>query len=166
MATNFLGEIRMFAGNFAPAGWAICDGSLLAITGNIALFSLLGVAYGGDGVSTFALPDLRGRVPVCAGTTFPFGAALGSEQAVLTNAQLPAHSHPRHVAAAAPSPTLGPGGSLLSNNAPIYANASSAVPMSPLLVSQTGGGQGHENMAPFLAINFIIAVVGIFPSRA
>jgi len=176
---NFLGEIRLFAGNFPPQGWAFCNGALLAIAQNDALFALLGTTYGGDGQSTFALPDLRGRVPLhqgtLAGNNYVIGQQAGVESVTLTTGQIPAHSHTASASTALP-PATGAGISLTGPGAYVpaapakpkfYAPAgSSAVAMSPQAIQPTGGSQAHNNMAPFLAVSFIIALEGIFPSQA
>lgn len=176
---NFLGEIRLFAGNFPPQGWAFCNGALLAIAQNDALFALLGTTYGGDGQSTFALPDLRGRVPLHQGTlvgnNYVIGQQAGVESVTLTTSQIPAHSHAASASTALP-PATGTGISLTGPGvyvpaAPakpkLYAPAgSSAVAMAPQAIQPAGGNQPHNNMAPFLAVSFIIALEGIFPSQA
>jgi len=176
---NFLGEIRLFAGNFPPQGWAFCDGALLSIAQNDALFALIGTTYGGDGQSTFALPDLRGRVPLhqgtLAGNSYVIGQKAGVESVTLTSNHLPAHSHAAGASSAVP-PATGSGINLAGPAAYVpaapakprfYAPAgSSTVTMSPQAIQPAGGNQPHDNMAPFLAVSFIIALVGIFPSQA
>lgn len=176
---NFLGEIRLFAGNFPPQGWTFCDGALLSIAQNDALFALIGTTYGGDGQSTFALPDLRGRVPLhqgtLAGNNYVIGQKAGVESVTLTNSQLPAHSHAAGASTAVP-PSAGSGVNLAGAAAYVpaapakprlYAAAgSSTVAMSPQAIQPSGGNQPHDNMAPFLAVSFIIALAGIFPSQA
>ena len=170
MSEPFVGEIRMFAGNFAPRGWALCDGQLLAITSNEALFALLGTIYGGDGRTSFALPDLRGRLPVNDGTgpglpTWQPGARRGAETVTLTN-QNTSHSHAfrasdnaAHVSQAAgsvPGNTGGPNS---------YHDSQSPATATAMTTSNAGGSRSHTNLMPFLCVNFIIALVGIFPSR-
>lgn len=176
--TPFIGEIRMFGGNFPPRGWAFCDGSLLSIAQNEALFVLLGTIYGGDGQTTFALPDLRGRVPLhqgtLAGNNYVMGQRAGVESVTLTAAQLPPHSHSAS-ASTAPPPATGSGIQLDGATpyvpaAPakprFYAPAGSAtVAMSGQAIQPSGGNQPHNNMAPFLALSFIIALEGIFPTQ-
>ena len=165
MATAYIGEIRMFAGNFAPAGWALCNGQLLPISQYEALFNLIGTTYGGDGQSTFALPDLRSRIPMHQGNAHVIGETGGAEQVTLTTNQIPAHSH-------APQANSGigtqnsPGGNVWANsiNLPYSANAPSAA-MDPAAVGASGGSQPHDNQVPFLALNFIISLFGIFPSQ-
>jgi microcystin-dependent protein len=165
----FLGEIRLFPGNFAPANWAFCDGTLLAIAQNQALFALLGTTYGGNGTTTFSLPDLRGRVPIHQGSGFTIGQAGGTETVTVTSAQAPLHSHPWAAVTRAGSADTEklPQGYLA--NGPLLSYDNSASPMTTPLASSTigsaGGGQPHENMAPFLTISFIIALAGVFPSQ-
>jgi microcystin-dependent protein len=169
MGQPFVGEIRMFAGNFAPLGWELCQGQILSIAENDVLFNLIGTTYGGDGQETFALPDLRGRLPLHQGTTqgntFFIGENGGGESVTLTTNQIPAHSHaPRaNTAGSANDPTgnvwAGWTGSHYSDQAP---NAA----MLPTALASAGGSQPHENRPPFLAINFIISLFGIFPSQS
>lgn len=164
MAEPFLGEVRMVAFDFAPRGWALCDGQLLPINQNQALFALLGTTYGGDGVRTFALPDLRGRTPIHADTGHPLGQASGTETHTLASAETPSHTHSvRAAAATAVSPN--PSGDLLAKaTRPIYGPAKNLLNLLPGTVSMVGG-QAHENMQPYLVVNFAIALSGIFPSR-
>jgi microcystin-dependent protein len=171
MANPFIGEIRMFAGNFAPEGWAFCQGQTLAIAASSALFDLIGTTYGGNGEQTFNLPDLRGRFPIHQGfsqESFVIGQLSGAETVTLTTNQLPAHSHP---AACSPGTgdSEGPAGNFWSTdpagNTAAY-NESGAAMMSAGATAPTGGGQPHDNMSPFLVINFIISLVGIFPSQS
>ena len=167
MAQPFVGEIRMFAGNFAPAGWMFCDGQLLAISENDTLFTLIGTTYGGDGQSTFALPDLRGRLPVHFGNGRILAENGGVETVTLTTQQIPAHTHPAgcdNNTNAGNSPT--PGGHIWANQAStgVYATAfNPAVNMNPGAGGTTGGSQPHENMMPFLCVSFIISLFGITP---
>jgi microcystin-dependent protein len=167
-ALPFLGEIYMFAGNFAPRGWALCAGQLLSISQNAALFSLLGTTYGGDGVSTFALPDLRGRIPVHRSGSHVQGAVEGSETVTLTANQMPVHTH-QLAASPAISSLDAPATDVVADSTlagvRVYAAPSAPATMAPGTIGQTGGGQPHENRMPFLAVNFIIAMAGIFPSR-
>ncbi len=164
MAEPFLGEVRMVGFDFAPRGWALCDGQLLPINQNQALFSLLGTVFGGDGNSTFALPDLRGRTPVHADTEHPLGSASGEETHTLAPGEMPQHSHPVR-AAAVTAGTPNPSGAMLAtaSNA-IYGSAKNLLNLVPDTVGATGG-QAHENMQPYLVVNFIIALSGIYPSR-
>jgi microcystin-dependent protein len=164
----FIAEIRMFGGNFAPVGWATCDGQLLPIAQNTALFSLIGTIYGGDGQTTFALPDLRGRLPVHIGTGLSIGQASGSETIALTAANLPAHTHVAN--AASTGTTLSPSGQYWAadpgGNVAPYAAAPDGSVMSGAAIGAQGGSQPHDNMQPFLALTFIIALQGIYPSRS
>ena len=168
----FLGEIDLMAFNFAPRGWAMCNGQLLSIQQNTALFSLLGTTYGGDGVQTFALPDLRGRRAVGAGqgpglSPYVIGQSGGEEVVTLTVAQLPQHNHlPIGDSGIGTSAT--PGGGFWSSQTQVflYNNAPlSTVAMSSQAIGTTGGGQPHDNRSPFLVLNYVIALTGIFPSR-
>jgi microcystin-dependent protein len=168
MAQPYVGEIRMFAGNFAPAGWMLCQGQLLPISENETLFNLIGTTYGGDGQSTFALPDFRSRVPLHMGNGYILAQNGGIETVTLTLQQLPAHSHiPQADSEAA---TLAdPDGKLwaASNNYSSYASGSgAAAPMNSQSIAATGGSQAHDNQMPYLAINIIISLFGIFPSPA
>ncbi|WP_273652704.1 phage tail protein [Cellulomonas fimi] len=163
MSEPFLAEIRLTAFGFPPKGWAACNGQLLPINQNQALFSLLGTTYGGDGRVTFALPDLRGRVPVHVGDGFSLGQAAGAEHHTLTVAEMPAHTHP--VRAAATADRTAPGaGRWAVTDAPHYGATPQAV-MADGLVGNTGGSQPHANMPPYAALQAVIALVGIFPSR-
>jgi microcystin-dependent protein len=171
MSEPFVGEIRMFAGNFAPRAWAFCDGQLLAISQNDALFSLLGTIYGGDGRTTFGLPDMRGRVPIHAGSgpglsTRRLGAKGGAEQVTITVNQLPSHSHQLKGATAG---LLGvdPSGALPGKTSvDLYSEAlDSPVNLSSQAVTAVGGSRSHTNLTPFLGVHFIIALFGIYPSR-
>lgn len=171
MSDPFVGEIRMFAGNFAPNGWALCNGQLIAIAQNTALFSLLGTTYGGDGVSTFALPNMQGRAPVHQGQgpgTSPrsMGESFGQPSVTLTAAQLPLHSHALQASTNAATTAYGPA-SATGNTSPasIYGSGSPQVAMASAAVGSAGGGQAHDNMAPYQALNFIISLFGIFPAR-
>jgi microcystin-dependent protein len=166
MSTPYLGEIRLFAFGFPPRGWLPCDGRLLSINVNQALFSLLGFAYGGDGRTTFALPDLRGRIPVHFGVTPALGTKAGVETHALTVNELPSHSHPVVASSMLPN-RPGPAGNMWANGggAIPYADAAAAnATMAGAAVTPAGGGQAHPNLAPFLVLNFCIAVQGIFPS--
>ncbi len=171
MSDPFIGEIRMFAGNFAPRSWAFCDGQLLAISQNDALFSLLGTNYGGDGRTTFGLPDMRGRLSVHAGngpglSTRILGMRGGAENVTLTTNQLPSHSHTYNGSTAAGN-LNSPAGNVLAGRAndPTYLESPATVQMSSGSVSSAGGSQSHTNLMPFLCVNYIIALFGIYPSR-
>ena len=164
MSEPYLGELRLLAFNFAPRGWAFCEGQILPINTNQSLYSLLGTMYGGDGRTSFALPDLRGRVPL--GSSSP-GATAGTETVVLTTANVPAHSHTLRAAAAAANQSSGAGGVLAEPSATIgaiYSNAAADTSLNPASISTTGG-QGHDNMMPSQAIHWAIALQGLFPSR-
>ena len=172
MSEPFVGEIRMFAGNFAPRGWAFCDGQLLAVSQNDALFSLLGTIYGGDGRTTFGLPDLRGRLPIHAGTgpglsPRSLGQKFGTEHETITTNTLPQHTHDYNsvtVAATEATPTgnvvASPAFNLYQKNLAPNSNN-----MSPSAVGTTGGSQSHTNIQPFLCLHFIVSLFGIYPSR-
>jgi microcystin-dependent protein len=170
MATPFIGEIRMFGGNFAIQGWAFCDGSLLAISEYDTLFNLIGTTYGGDGQETFALPDLRGRAPVhmgqSAGTSsFVLGQQAGTESVTLTTQQIPAHTHVPQASTNGGSDS--PSGNVWGNSAtgkpygPVPTNAA----LNAASVQSSGGSQPHDNMQPYLVVNYIISLFGIYPSQ-
>ena len=166
----FIGQIILFAGNFAPRGWALCDGQLLDIASHSALFDILGTTYGGDGNTTFGLPDLRGRAPVHVGhgpglSNYTLGERTGTETVTLTTAQIPAHSHQLEASSDPPDGRGDPRGDSLGT-ADIYAAATPAAQMNPASIANTGGGQSHDNIQPVLALNFIIALVGLYPSRS
>lgn len=170
MSQPFIGEIRMFGGNFAPRGWAFCNGQLQSIAENTTLFSLLGTTYGGDGQTTFGLPDLRGRVPIHFGqgaglSARNMGEAGGAETVTLTVATMPAHTHLPAASTAAGTQTSPNGGVWSAAGQLRYSSGSPAAALNPGAASLAGGGQPHENMVPFTAVSFIIAVEGIFPSR-
>jgi len=171
MAQPYVGEIRMFAGNFAPAGWHFCDGAPMAISENETLFQLIGTTYGGDGQSTFNLPDLQSRVPIhqgtFAGSTFILAETGGSETVTLTTQQIPVHTHGLLCAASGGIPNSNPnGGYWAATDQTQYSTVAGASPMGnpPMLSDPAGGSQPHENMMPYLALNFIISLFGIFPS--
>ena len=174
MSEPFVGEIRMFAGNFAPRGWAFCDGQLLAVSQNDALFSLLGTIYGGDGRTTFGLPDLRGRVPIHAGSgpglsQRRLGAKTGVEKVTLTVNQLASHTHDLQ-AADVKADTTKPAGMVLARSpgasgVKMYAKETPNKALASNSISAVGGSRSFTNMAPFLCVNFIIALFGIYPSR-
>ena len=166
MAQPYIGEIRMFGGNFAPVGWMFCEGQLLPISENDALFNLIGTTYGGDGQTTFALPDLRGRLPVHQGSGSVIGEAGGVEQVTLTAGQIPIHTHPL-LASTGPGNVNTPGGNVTGESAAvkIYYADQPSVAMAPQAISPTGGSQPHSNFQPYLCISFIISLFGIFPSQ-
>jgi microcystin-dependent protein len=165
MSTPFLGEIRMFAGNFAPVGWQLCNGQLLPIAEYDALFALIGTTYGGNGTTTFALPDLRSRIPVHQGSGYVMGQSAGEEQVTLLMTQIPAHSHtPQAQSANGNQPGPGAGfwaSSSLDQFSAVAPNGS----MNALMIENAGGNQAHNNIMPYLVVNFIIALEGIFPSQ-
>ena len=172
MAQPYVGEIRMFAGNFAPAGWMFCDGQLLPITENETLFNLIGTTYGGDGQSTFALPDLRGRLPIHQGNGFVLAQAAGVESVTLTVNQLASHSHlpacfsDANNGVGDQSSPVGNFWAPTSTGDQTYELAITANgTMNPTLIGSTGGSQPHDNIAPYLCVNFIISLFGIFPSQ-
>jgi microcystin-dependent protein len=172
MGSPYIGEIRMFAGNFAPLGWEVCRGQSLSISEYDALFTLIGTTYGGDGEMTFNLPDLRSRVPVHMGTqganTYTIGQAGGTERVALTTQQLPGHTHAP--LANATGNSLTPGGNVWAASPavqfvePLPANLDASMPADS--ISSAGGGQPHENRIPFLAVNFIISLYGLDPTQS
>ena len=165
--TPYVGEIRIFAGSFAPNGWLYCDGQLLSIAENEVLFQLIGTTYGGDGETTFALPDLRGRAPVHQGNGQILAETGGAESTTLSTAQMPAHGHPL-VGSATNATATSPAGGVLATMPEVatsaYGSDAPRTTMAPQSVSTTGGSQPHDNMQPFLAVGFIISLFGIFPS--
>ncbi len=167
MAQPYVGEIRIFAGNFAPAGWMFCEGQLLPISEQETLFQLIGTTYGGDGQSTFALPDLRGRLPIHQGNGFILAETGGAEEITLTVSQIPAHSHPLLATNNQASSTV-PAGKVLAPTpaatVTAYGTDAPLTNMSPAAVSPVGGSQPHTNFQPYLCVNFIISLYGIFPS--
>lgn len=172
MSEPFVAEIRIFAGNFAPRGWAFCNGQLLPISQNTALFSLIGTTYGGDGRSTTALPNLKGRAPMHPGrgpglTSRRLGQKGGVDQVTLTEAQMANHNHSL-MAANAPAEQQDPSNNSLARsvNGTIYRATGTLVQLNERALPNAGGSQAHNNLQPFLAINFIIALVGLYPSRS
>lgn len=177
MSDPFLGEIRIFGGNFAPKEWAFCNGQLMSIAQNSALFSLLGTMYGGDGIQTFALPDLRGRVPLSFGqgpglSSYSQGVASGTETVTLISTQIPAHTHALNasgVSAEQSSPLNNTLAIVDDGNRNPYNGYTASAPngaMAPTSIGMSGGNQPHPNMQPYLCVNFIIALQGIYPSRS
>ncbi len=156
----------MFAGNFAPAGWLLCEGQLLSISENETLFQLIGTTYGGDGQSTFALPDLRGRIPVHQGNGFILAETGGVEDVTLTVSQIPAHSHPFLASSVAGNSSSPQGNTVAQTDGTIglYIADPPGVNMDPAAITPVGGSQPHTNFQPYLCINFIISLFGIFPS--
>jgi microcystin-dependent protein len=165
MAQPYVGEIRMFAGNFPPAGWLFCEGQYLPISENETLFQLIGTTYGGDGQSTFALPDLRGRVPIHQGNGFILAEQGGVEEVTLTVNQIPAHSHALLVSGS-PGTRTSPQGTVLATppTSRRYTEETPDSSMAPQAVGASGGSQPHSNLQPYLCLNFIISMFGIFPS--
>lgn len=165
MAQPYVGEIRMFAGNFQPAGWMFCEGQLLPISENETLFQLIGTTYGGDGQSTFALPDLRGRIPLHQGNSFILAETGGVEEVTLTTNQIPAHSHAA-LASMSVATDTNPSNTVLAQTTTFdfYQSTPGAVQMAPQSLSAVGGSQPHTNFQPYLCVNFIISLFGIFPS--
>jgi microcystin-dependent protein len=166
MAQPYVGEIRIFAGNFAPAGWMFCEGQLLPISENEILFQLIGTTYGGDGQSTFALPDLRGRIPVHQGNGSILAETGGVEEVTLTVQQIPAHGHP-FLASSDIANSPNPGANLVarSGQVNIFLNSNPSVAMSSQFLGSVGGSQPHNNFQPYLCVDFIISLFGLFPSQ-
>lgn len=166
MAQPYVGEIRMFAGNFAPAGWMFCSGQLLPISENETLFNLIGTTYGGDGQSTFALPDLRGRLPIHFGNGFILSQTGGAEEVTLTTQQIPSHTHPLR-GSLNPGTQPSPVGFVpaANNTISMFTASPPAVAMAAQAIGQAGGTQPHTNFQPYLCVNFIISLFGIFPSQ-
>lgn len=172
MAQPFVGEIRMFAGNFPPVGWMFCDGQLMPISENEVLFQLIGTTYGGDGQETFALPNLQSRLPIhmgtsTTGTTYQIGEAAGVESVTLTTSQIPAHNHPLLVSTD-PGTGTNPAGAAAGALSPVSVYKANVTPpnvaMNASSITPAGGSQPHDNMQPFLCINFIISLFGLYPS--
>jgi microcystin-dependent protein len=172
MSNPYVGEIRMFAGNFAPSGWALCQGQLLAISQNATLFNLIGTTYGGDGTTNFALPDLQGRFPahqgtpaITNGTSVILGQMFGVDTVTLVTPELPAHTHNARGSSA--STTNSPTGAFWgTGTGNAYSPATPSARLSPDAVAMTGPGQPHNNMSPYLVVNFIISLFGIYPSQS
>ena len=165
MSQPFIGEIRIFGGNFAPSGWALCNGQLLPIAENEVLFQLIGTTYGGDGQETFALPDLRGRLPVHQGSNVVLGEIGGVEEVTLTVNQIPSHGHPL-------TASLNPGGNTnpptnvlgqVPGGGSLYIQDSPSTPLSATSVGSIGGSQPHDNLQPYLCVSFIVSLFGVFP---
>ena len=169
MSQPFIGEVQMFAGNFAPRGWAFCQGQLLSIAQNTALFSLLGTTYGGDGSTTFGLPNLAGRVPVGPGngpglSTWRQGEVRGTETVTLTTAQMPNHAHVMRGSGGAATEGSPANHALAEGDEDNYAASATTTDMTA--TSEVGGGQPHNNLQPYLTVQFIIALEGVYPSRS
>lgn len=167
MGQPYVGEIRMFAGNFPPSGWMFCEGQLLPISENEVLFQLIGTTYGGDGQTTFALPDLRGRLPIHQGNGFTLAETGGAETITLTVGQIPAHSHALQASSNNAS-TANAGGNVLAQTPSYTPYISGTTPSTALAATSggaTGGSQPHSNIQPYLCVDFIISLFGIFPSQ-
>ena len=170
MGSPYVGEIRIVGCNFAPVGWAFCNGAVMPISQNTTLFQLIGTTYGGDGVNTFSLPDLRGRIPVHQGTgggsSYTMGQNGGVETVTLTTQQIPNHTHPA-LCRSAGSDSANPAGAIWSATSDTRYATSAAVnaTMAPASIPQAGGSQPHDNLPPYLVVNFIISLFGIFPSQ-
>ena len=165
MSQPYVGEIRMFGGNFAPAGWMLCEGQLLPISEYTTLFQLVGTTYGGDGQSTFGLPDLRGRLPIHMGSGFVLAENGGAENVTLTTDQLPAHTHAVSATANANTAPL-PAGNYLAAGPDIYDQNKPGTNVMAAAISPVGGSQPHSNFQPYLCVNFILSLFGIFPSQS
>lgn len=178
MTEPYLGEIRMFGGNFAPIGWVMCDGQLLSIAENDALYNLMGTTYGGDGINTFGVPDLRGRTPTHQGTkngqTYVLGQKTGVETVTLIAAQLPSHTHPFLAASTTADVAVPTAQTMISNQGPTgsgvfgyapYNAGNTQIALTAASTTPAGGSQPHDNMQPYLGINFILATAGIYPSQ-
>lgn len=165
MSQPFLGEIKIISWNFSPKGWAFCNGQFLPINQNQALFSLFGTQFGGNGQTTFALPDFRGRVPIHQGSGFTIGQAGGQEFHTVTMSEMPAHNHFVNASNTNTGAVNFAGGNIpCTTNIPPY-NTTPNTTFAPTSVTSFGGSQPHENRSPFLVLNFIVALVGIFPSQ-
>ena len=165
MSEPFLGEIRIVGFDFAPRGWALCDGQILPINQNQSLYSILGTTYGGDGRTTFALPDLRGRSPMHTGTGHPLGQRAGEETHTLTENEMPAHTHAARASGAEGTQIVPTDNVLARSVNQVYHEPTNLTALQAGTVSNVGGSQAHDNMQPFLTLNFIIALQGLFPSR-
>lgn len=170
-AQPFIGEIRIFAGNFPPNGWMFCDGQLIPISQNDALFTLIGTTYGGDGQETFALPNLQSRVPIHAGTgpdgiTYQIGEAAGTESVTLTTQQIPVHTHAM-LGSTNPATKGNPSGAVFGQSGQVsyMMESDAALAMNANSITPQGGSQPHENCQPFLCMNYIISLFGVFPSQ-
>jgi microcystin-dependent protein len=164
MSQPFIGEIRMFGGTFAPMNWMFCEGQVLPISEYSVLFNLIGTTYGGDGATTFNLPDLRGRLPMHVGTGFVIGQPGGTEQVTLNTQQIPLHSHV--VGAKTAANGSSPSGAVYGGDSTsIYSTKAPSAPMNAAVVGANVGSQPHENRMPFLAVSFIICLEGVYPSQ-
>lgn len=166
MAQPYVGELRIFAGNFAPAGWMFCEGQLLPISENETLFNLIGTTYGGDGQSTFALPDLRGRLPLHQGNGYVLAETGGVEEVTLSIGQIPSHSHPM-LGSAGNGAQANPKNNVLASSTlvKLYSGEAPDTAMAASSITSIGGSQPHNNFQPYLCLNYIISLFGIFPSQ-
>jgi microcystin-dependent protein len=164
MAIPFVGEIRIFAGNFAPAGWMFCEGQLLPISENETLFNLIGTTYGGDGQETFALPDLRGRIPLHQGSGFTLAQSSGVEEVTLTTQQIPVHTHPL-MGATGNGSQPGAENNVLASSTLVKPYAVETADAQMILTGVVGGNQPHTNFQPYLCVNFILSLFGLYPSQ-
>ncbi len=168
MSDQYVGEIRMFSGTFAPIGWLQCNGQLLNITEYEALYTLIGTTYGGDGRTTFALPDMRGRLPIHMGNGYAIGQKAGAESVTLVSSQMPAHTHipnASNVTATTASPANAFWAASSVTSVTPYSTTAPDTTMNPAMISSVGGNQPHDNMMPFMTVTFIIATEGVFPSQ-
>lgn len=166
MGQPYIGEIRLFGGNFAPAGWAFCDGALMPISENDALFTLIGTTYGGDGQETFALPNLASRIPIHAGNGYILGEMAGVEQVTLTVNQIPAHTHPPVVSGGTGNQADPGNGTWAVSNLGQFSNVPANANMAAQAIGPIGGSQPHDNMMPYLCVSFIISLFGIYPQQS
>ena len=164
MAEPYVGEIRMFAGDYAPTGWMLCDGQLLTISGNETLYQLIGTSYGGDGASTFALPDMRGRIPIHNGPGFKLAQSGGAETVTLTTNQIPSHTHTLQASPDPASARVLTGQVFGRGSAEAYASEFTPQQLSAQSITPVGGGQAHTNFQPYLCVDFIISMSGQFPT--
>jgi microcystin-dependent protein len=166
MGSPYVGEIRMFAGNFAPAGWMFCEGQLLAISEYEILFNLIGTTYGGDGQTTFALPDLRGRLPVHQGNGFTLAETGGTETVTLSTAQMPQHTHAAQATNDLANSAAAANGVLSqSTTATAFVQLTTNQALSPASIASAGGTQPHDNFQPYLCVSFILSLFGVYPSQ-
>jgi len=165
MSEPFIAELKLISWNFPPKGWAFCNGQLLPINQNQALFSLVGTMYGGDGRVNFALPNLQGRIPIHAGNGFTQGELLGEQTHTITATETPTHTHPMRASNQPAASNLATNNVYASAPVNLYKNANPGPPMAPTAITTVGGSQPHQNMQPYLVLNWIIALQGIFPSR-